>query len=183
MYCPNCGTYNDETYNNCIACGKYIADINKEITRKNETSNAAVRQETEHNDENNADSYVKTETVNTEPATPINNENVNSYNTAARNYADTVYRQNIKKPKDYFVLSIICALLGSLSFGIAALIFSGMTRAENEINNLRKASIYSDKARMFCIFSVIIGILKYLFIIILFVYNYFRFRYYGPYIW
>ena len=102
---------------------------------------------------------------------------------AEKKYTDSIYRQNIKKPKDYFIFALLCAALGSLPFGIAALIFSAMTKVENISGNISKASVYSEKTKIFCIISAIIGVLKYIFIIWIILDLFSVTRYYGPYMW
>lgn len=77
-------------------------------------------------------------------------------------------KKNEKKIKDYLVFSILSAILGSLSFGTVALIFSGLTSTELASGNKEKAMKHSAMARLFCIISLAIGIVKLLFIIILF---------------
>jgi len=182
MYCPNCGAQNDENYNNCTSCGKYIADINKEINRKNESYGSSVSFDNDTIKTDTKQLYVKPVTI-TEKVDEYTPDN--SYlRQNERKYGDSIYRQNIKKPKDYFIFSILCAILGSLPFGIAAIITSAITKAESLSGNITKAGIYSEKTKVFCIISAIIGVLKYIFIIGIIIYNYYSIsRYYGPYMW
>lgn len=76
--------------------------------------------------------------------------------------------KKVKKIKDYLVFSIISAILGSVSFGTVALIFSGLTSTELASGNKVKAIKHSNTARLFCIISLAVGIVKLLFIGILF---------------
>ncbi len=75
--------------------------------------------------------------------------------------------QKEKKPnkiKDYMVWSITMAVLGSIAFGIAAVIFSGLTQTELAAGSFEKAKNYSDRAKFFCLISLSIAIVKVLFI-------------------
>lgn len=177
MFCPNCGASNDESYNNCTMCGRYIADINKEILRKKESAS-----------DNSVNEYTDDKPLSSDiPATSkisldIPNE---SNSVTEKRYGESIYRQNIKKPGEYLIFSLICAAFGSLSFGIAAIVFSAMTRAEFFAGNIKKAEIYSNKTKLFCIISLIIGVLKYIFIIgILLIFSNISYNtYYTPYMW
>lgn len=180
MYCPNCGAFNEESYNNCTSCGRYIADINKEIIRQKENTSEPVIQ--------NSETVVSE--IKQIPVTPITitekaTDNSQDYpKQQERKYGESIYRQNIKKPNEYFIFSIICAALGSIAFGIAAVVFSAMTRAENISGNISKAGVYSEKTKIFCILSAVIGVLKYIFIIGILIYYYVSVnRYYVPYMW
>ncbi len=75
-----------------------------------------------------------------------------------------------EKVKDYLVWSILATILASLSFGTVALIFSGLANTELSSGNNEKAKKYSKMARMFCLISLAIGIVKILFIILIFVF-------------
>ncbi len=173
MYCPNCGAQNENTYNNCTSCGMYIADINKKEREKQE-------QPLDINEE-------------VEPAVEEVLEDTTQYkepeperHTPEKKYYEAIYRQYVKKPKDYFVFSILCTIFGSIGFGIAAIVFSVMTKAEINAGNIKKAGIYSQNTRTFCIFSVIIGIIKYVFaaIIIAACFSSLSYRYYSsPFFW
>ncbi len=181
MYCPNCGAHNENTYNNCTSCGMYIADINKN-ERANKTPDAEVFEEkkeyvapevnTAFESVNEGNSFFKEE----EPERHI----------PEKKYYEAIYRQYVKKPKDYFILSILCTIFGSVGFGIAAIVFSVMTKAEINAGNIKKAGIYSQNTRTFCIFSVIIGIVKYVFaaMIIAACFSSLSYRYYSsPFFW
>ncbi len=89
------------------------------------------------------------------------------------NETEKIYKQpkikkSEKKIKDYLILSIISAILGSLSFGTVALIFSGLTSTELASGNKEKAMKYSTKARLFCIIALAVGVVKLLFIVVMF---------------
>ena len=172
MYCPNCGAQNEETYNNCIFCGKYIADINENLRRKRETQDAVEPETVEVIP--NIEDVIKPEGFK-EPE----NEGI-----PEKKYSEPPYRQYVKEPKKYFILSVLCTIFGSLGFGIAAIVFSVMTKAEISSGNIKKATVYSENTKMFCIFSVLVGIIKYIFIAILFS-TYFTTMnyYYSPFMW
>ncbi len=173
MYCPNCGTQNDESYNNCISCGKYIADINKELLLKNKKVC-----------EDDSINAVKDEPRPISVRPIVVSENTGELRQGVKNdYDYAVYKQKVKKPKEYFAFSLICAILGSLAFGLAAIVFSTMTKAENLSENLSKAAVYSEKTKLFCILSVVIGVIKYVFIIGLIFYSSYSVSYYGTYVY
>jgi len=171
MYCPNCGAYNDNSYNNCISCGKYIADINKSIRQ------AAEEKIVQHSVEPVSEerpvfeasvSSEHTEEVITDTSSASFNDKKDEIKNSVQNNNryESVYREYVKKPKEYFILSILCTIFGSLGFGIAAIVFSVMTKAEISSGNIKKASIYSQNTKIFCIFSIVIGIIKYVFMFI-----------------
>ncbi len=188
MYCPNCGTYNEDSYNNCISCGKYIADINKNL--RQQTTAAAVEQEMPEKTFYSQAEDVKTQTSDIQdtvkPYIPAVEENLSEEkkNTPDKKYYEAIYRQYVKKPKEYFILSILCTIFGSIGFGIAAIVFSVMTKAEISAGNIKKAGIYSQNTRTFCIFSIVIGVIKYLFIIIMISSYFTTMNYYRtPFMW
>jgi len=74
--------------------------------------------------------------------------------------------QKSKKINDYMMWSIISAVLGSIAFGIVAVIFSGLAKTEFASGNLDKMKEYSDKAKLFCLISLAIAIVKVVFIIL-----------------
>ncbi len=74
--------------------------------------------------------------------------------------------QKSNKIKDYMTWSIISAVLGSIVFGIIAVIFSGLTKTEFAAGCIDKAGLYSDKAKLFCLISLAIAIVKVIFIIL-----------------
>lgn len=176
MYCPNCGAQNEETYNNCISCGKYIGDINK---------NLRARQEAQEIDEKNEPEIIFSLPKKEEPQAEFESfKEPEKTAPEERKYSEPVYRQYVKEPKKYFILSVLCTIFGSLGFGIAAIVFSVMTKAEICSGNIKKAKIYSENTKMFCIFSIVVGIIKYIFIAILFS-TYFTTMnyYYSPFMW
>ena len=85
-----------------------------------------------------------------------------------RIYKEPKAKKSEKKIKDYLVFSIISAILGSISFGTVALIFSGLTSTELASGNKEKAMKHSAMARLFCIISLAVGLVKLLFIVVLF---------------
>lgn len=182
MYCPNCGTYNEDSYNNCVSCGKYIADINKnvkpsgaglditgeisagtDIDIHGETKQPA--EETKPNsDRAEVSAYQNADIEERQEDMSSDNAGEEKKHTPDKKYYEAIYRQYVKRPKEYFVASILCTIFGSLGFGIAAIVFSVMTKAEVNSGNIKKAGIYSQNTRTFCIFSIVIGIIKYLFV-------------------
>lgn len=180
MYCPNCGAYNENTYNNCTSCGMYIADINKKEKAKQAPEAEAF--------EEKAESVAQDVNISFESEKEDNSflKEEPERHTPEKKYYEAIYRQYVKKPKDYFIFSILCTIFGSVGFGIAAIVFSVMTKAEINAGNIKKAGIYSQNTRTFCIFSVIIGIIKYVFaaIIITACFSSLSYRYYSsPFFW
>ena len=166
MYCPNCGGLNENSYNNCIHCGKYIADINKTLIK---------------NEEDEIKSF--------EPIPETEKESVQAEKTEAferkipdKKYYNSVFNQYVDKPREYLVLSIIATVFGSIAFGIASIIFSVMTRIENNCGNIKKASVYSSNAKMFSIISIVIGVIKFL-VIFTFFSALGSIRYFSPFYW
>lgn len=168
MYCPNCGAYNEASYNNCTSCGKYIGDINKTQTEAAENEKKETQQScaggTEQKTGNFFSDYEKQSHSHaggeaSAPKTAFNAEQGDGLE--RRNF----YTQYTRPPRDYFVFSIICTLLMSMTFGLAAVVFSVMTKIEISAGNLKRAEVYSLNVKRFCIVSIIIGIVKYLFII------------------
>ncbi len=74
--------------------------------------------------------------------------------------------QKSNEIKDYMTWSIISAVLGSIVFGIIAVIFSGLTKTEFAAGSIEKARLYSDKAKLFCLISLAVAIVKVIFIIL-----------------
>ena len=68
--------------------------------------------------------------------------------------------------RDYLGWSIIAAILGSIIFGVAAVIFSGITKAELAAGNVEKAKAYSDHTKFFCLISLSVAIVKFIFIVV-----------------
>lgn len=176
MYCPNCGAYNEDSYNNCTSCGRYIGDINKctedkkeDLPKDNATPDTQQIDE-ENNEQKSGNFFSDYEKYS--KASPQNNESFEKPNfkrTESTGYYSerkrNIYTQYTKLPKDYFIFSIICAVLGSMIFGLAAVVFSVMTKAENAEGNIKRAAAYSVNAKRFCIISVVIGVIKYAFIL------------------
>lgn len=178
MYCPNCGAYNEASYNNCTSCGKYIGDINKEAAQK--TENAETKPLGSEEEKNNGgffseyekhsaagESFADTNDFAKNEAwqqASYSNQGSSAQDFSKASKKRSIYTQYTKLPRDYFILSIICTLLGSISFGIAALVFSVMTKAANNEENYKRAATYSLSAKRFCIISAIIGVVKYVFI-------------------
>ncbi len=77
-----------------------------------------------------------------------------------------IYYEEPKKIKDYMVWSIISAVLGSVAFGIIAVIFSGLTKTETAARHFDTAKEYSTKAKLFCLISLAIAIVKVIFIVL-----------------
>ena len=74
---------------------------------------------------------------------------------------------NKKEIKDYFVWAVLAAVLCSVTFGVAAIIFSAMTKAEKTAGNMIKAQVYSSRTKMFAIIALIVGAIKYIFVFLL----------------
>lgn len=70
-----------------------------------------------------------------------------------------------QKIKSYLGWSIIAALLGSIIFGIAAVIFAGITKAELAAGDAERAKIYSDHTKFFCLIALSVAIVKFIFIV------------------
>ena len=58
-------------------------------------------------------------------------------------------------------------MLCSITFGVAAIIFSAMTKAEKAAGNITKAQVYSSRTKMFAIIALIVGAVKYIFAFLL----------------
>lgn len=87
-------------------------------------------------------------------------------NSGAQSYGGSV---KPKKVRDYLVPAILVAAFCSVAFGIASVIFSGMTRAEFEGGVREKAESYSSKTKMFCFLGLAVGVVKWLAAIIFFI--------------
>lgn len=83
----------------------------------------------------------------------------------------------IYKPRNYLVWSILNAIFCSLPFGIAAIVFSSMTRDANDIGDFNAASKNSKRALIFNVIALVIGlisfILLFIFIVILIIGSYY----------
>ena len=148
MYCPKCGTLNDNENIWCVYCGHGKLPVLCETEEKHEETVYPTGKNTENTNHGSDETGLKEEKV---------------YVGASG------CRWKVKKneAKDYFVLSIISAVFGSIIFGIAAIIFSALTKNENEAENYDKAKGYSSKARLFSIIALVIGASKYIFALIL----------------
>ena len=147
MFCPKCGTYNEENSSVCIRCSYDFNNIPENIkgAGRGFTESEIPQGETAKTE----DFVVPDLTVQNEPAKKKKR----------KMYLDDV--------KDYFIQAILSAILCSIAFGIPAIIFSGMTQTEKTHGNIKKAESYSQKAKMFCQLALAVGIVKYLFIILL----------------
>ena len=76
-----------------------------------------------------------------------------------------------KKIKDYFCRSIFSALIGSISLGAAAVVFSGMTRTELAVGDMERAAGYSRKAKIFGSLSFAIAFVKAVCVIMVLIYS------------
>lgn len=147
MFCPKCGTYNEENSSVCMRCSYDFNNIPENIK-------GAGRVFTEP--EISQGETAKTEDYGFSDL-PVQNELIKSK--SRKTYLNDV--------KDYFIQAILSAILCSIAFGIPAIIFSGMTQIEKTHGNIKKAESYSQKAKMFCRLALAVGIVKYLFIILL----------------
>lgn len=140
MFCPKCGAFNDRENLWCIKCGYNIESI-PEAMRGTQTddANRSVYNDGKYSE----DTVVHTGAV-----------------------VRTGAGKKSKKVKDYFVQSILVAIFCSITFGVAAIIFSGMTQVEQKVGNREKAESYATKTGMFCWIALAIGIVKYLFVIV-----------------
>lgn len=68
-----------------------------------------------------------------------------------------------KEIDDYLFRALVAAAFFSITFGIIAVVFSGMTKAEKTAGNSVQAAVYSEKARLFSRVSIAVGCVKYLF--------------------
>lgn len=89
--------------------------------------------------------------------------NLHTEEATAKGDASVTFKKTEKPIKEYLVYAIIAALLGSIVFGIAALVFSGMTKAEKDAGNTEKAREYSKRTKLFCDIAIVIGAIKYLY--------------------
>ena len=140
MFCPKCGTNNNNENVICSKCGYSFDNIPQNIK-----------------DEAAAKSAEYTENIKTDTSADAIHGEV--YNSSPRPAGKG-------RIKDYFVQSILVAIFCSVAFGAAAIIFSGLTSTERTVGNLAKAEIYSEKTKLFCIIALALGIVKYLFVAI-----------------
>lgn len=157
MYCPKCGAYNDNENIWCVYCGYGKLPVITEIEipdRENVFT-------TPKNDDTIAEIYKEPENVE-----DIENA-IEKKEKARIGMPGCRWKVEKNKAKDYLILSIISAIFGSVIFGVAAIIFSAMTKSENEAVNYDKAKDYSSKAKLFSIIALVVGASKYIFAIAL----------------
>ena len=163
MYCPKCGTLNDNENIWCINCGHgKLPTVTPRVDEQNipvaepEKENFTVVVEEKFDTENNANEPMP-ET--SEPA----------FNASVEGKVKSGYDWSVRKKeiKDYFVWAILAAVFCSVTFGIAAIVFSAMTKAEKSVGNTAKAEVYSAKTKLFSIIALIVGIVKYVFAFIM----------------
>lgn len=159
MYCPKCGAYNDNENIWCVHCGhgklpSINATMEETITEKDGEAPLTEGVKSTYNDVLTTDDNIKIETKKAV-------ENVCIETPGCQ------WQVQKKDVKDYLVMSIISAVFGSVIFGVIAIIFSALTKSENEVSNYVKAKEYSSKAKLFSIIALIVGISKYIFAIAL----------------
>lgn len=145
MYVKNIRREYDNMF--CPKCGNNNNDLNLWCIRC-----GCRLEESQKNTENTVVEEISVERENESVLTPV-----------AETSTD---EQKPKKIKDYMVWSIISAVLGSIAFGIIAVIFSGLTMTEIAAGNTERAKEYSDKAKLFCLISLAIAIVKVIFIVL-----------------
>ena len=158
MYCPKCGAFNDNENIWCVYCGHGKLPVITE-TKNSDKENVCS---TPQNEDTIAEVYKDPEKVESiDGTTEQNEENVRIEGAGCH------WKVAKNEVKDYLVLSIISAVFGSVIFGVAALIFSAMTKSENAAGNFIKAKDYSSKAKLFSTIALVIGASKYIFAIAL----------------
>ena len=151
MYCPECGTYNEDDKILCVNCGFDFEKLARELA-EGEAESTDVEVNTE---------YI--ENAETEDAsTSVSTENTETKEKSGKGL------------RDYFVRAILVAILCDIAFGAAAIIFSGMTQTEKSLGNTEKAKLYSAKTGLFCKIGLALGIIKYIFVILLCVFMFLR---------
>lgn len=158
MYCPKCGAYNDNENIWCVYCGHGKLPV---ITKTEELTKENICSTPEQEGPMVATCREQEKVENLGNESEQNQENVR--------VGVSGCQWNVAKneAKDYLVLSIISAVFGSIIFGVAAIIFSAMTKSENEAGNYVKAKEYSSKAKLFSIIAIVVGASKYIFAIAL----------------
>lgn len=157
MFCPKCGTCNEENSSACMRCSYDFNNIPENIkgVSRTFTEPEVSREET-----------VKTEECSISDL-PVQKEPVK-----------TKHRKKyLNSTKDYFIPAMLCAILCSVVFGIPAVIFSGMAQTERTHGNTGKAESYSQKTKMFCWLALAVGIVKYLFMILVTLFAMLNFRF------
>ena len=157
MFCPKCGTYNEENSSICMRCSYDFNNIPENIKG---VSRAVTEPEVSQGETVKAEDYGFSDL-------PVQNEPV-------KTKSRKIYSN---RPKDYFVQAILCSILCSIVFGIPAIIFSGMTQTEKTHGNITKAESYSNKAKIFCWLALAVGIVKYLFMILVTLFTMLNFRF------
>ena len=148
MYCPKCGAYNDNENIWCVCCGHGKLPIVSETEDKSKKDIYRM-----------FDGSEKVDCTDCE---------INQNNERIRvGVSGCQWKVEKNEAKDYLVLAVISAVFGSVIFGVAAIIFSAMTKNENEAGNYDKAKDYSSKTKLFSIIALIVGASKYIFAIAL----------------
>lgn len=175
MFCPKCGTRSAAQSERCAACGYDFGLIPEEM-RGRETGFEAFE-----NEHSAAEAPVyETELTGSRDEFSTQNTEDEAFRTQsaedsvfAEQGADKGLTGGEKKKKEcgvgvYMIPAILLTVFGSMAFGIVSIIFSGMTQTELAAGNKEKAAEYSEKTRMFCLISLLVGIAKYLIIGVLF---------------
>lgn len=92
----------------------------------------------------------------------IFNEDNSDKSVADNADTDIIGKEVPKSPKSYFFLSVILSILGSVPFGITAMVLSVLTDVNYETENYVAAEVCSKKSGFFCLTSFLIGIIKWL---------------------
>ncbi len=176
MFCPKCGTFNDNENIWCINCGHGKLPT---ISEKPQTTPQAGISDRQQSEVQTAAEVMQAAFTEKNSAT---NTSENSNLHIEDNPKSDVFSSNGVKPassygckwkvnkkeiKDYFVWAILAAVLCSITFGVAAIIFSAMTKAEKAAGNMIKAQVYSSRTKMFAIIALIVGTIKYIFAFLL----------------
>lgn len=82
--------------------------------------------------------------------------------TSDAEFSDTLSIEVPNPPKTHFIFSVILSILGSVPFGITAIVLSVMSDVNYECENYGAAKICSKKSNFFCRASLIVGIIKWL---------------------
>lgn len=154
MFCPECGMYNDNENLFCVKCGNRlnIKPVESDAAEPEPVADEPI---------------IETYDI---PDTKADLEDVNHEDVPENNIRDI--KKSVSGVKDYFARAILSAVLGSIVFGTAAIIFSGLTQSEKQVGNVKKAKIFSEKTRLFCFFALALGIVKYVFIFLLILSSY-----------
>ena len=131
MFCPKCGSVNDDLNKWCTMCAYSFEE--KQKTAEDAVEETYVKSVPDYIDETAEDENCRCEQEKTEI-------------------------------RHYMGWSVIAAVLGSVVFGVVAVIFSGITKTELAVGNTDKARIYSEHTRLFCLVSLSVAIVKVIFI-------------------